>query len=67
MWTRTYLALLLVRAYLAISPSYIHPDENFQGPEIAAGKSRHSGILTFSHHFLVSDASLSKSGGRCRT
>lgn len=38
MWTRTYLLLLLLRLYLAISPSYIHPDENFQGPEVVAGK-----------------------------
>jgi hypothetical protein len=67
MWTRTYLALLVVRAYFAISPSYIHPDENFQGPEIAAGKSKHSGILTFSHRFLVSDVPLPKSGGPYRT
>lgn len=37
MWTRTYLLLLLVRLYFAFSPSYIHPDENFQGPEIIAG------------------------------
>lgn len=38
MWRRTYLLLLLVRIYLALSPSYIHPDENFQGPEIIAGE-----------------------------
>ena len=38
MWTRTYLLLLLVRLYFAVSPSYIHPDENFQGPEVIAGK-----------------------------
>lgn len=37
MWTRTYLFLLLVRLYFALSPSYIHPDENFQGPEVIAG------------------------------
>lgn len=24
--------------YFALSPSYIHPDENFQGPEVIAGK-----------------------------
>jgi hypothetical protein len=23
--------------YLALSPSYIHPDEHFQGPEVVAG------------------------------
>lgn len=39
MWTRTYLVLLVVRIYFALSPSYIHPDENFQGPEVVAGKS----------------------------
>ncbi len=38
MWTRIYLLLLAVRFYFAISPSYIHPDENFQGPEVIAGK-----------------------------
>lgn len=39
MWTLTYLLLLMVRLYFAISPSYIHPDENFQGPEVIAGQS----------------------------
>ena len=38
MWTRVYLLLLAVRFYFALSPSYIHPDENFQGPEVIAGK-----------------------------
>ena len=38
MWRRTYLLLILVRLYFALSPSYIHPDENFQGPEVIAGK-----------------------------
>ncbi|KAF3479438.1 GPI mannosyltransferase 4 [Arthroderma uncinatum] len=39
MWRRrTYLLLLLVRVYFALSPSYIHPDENFQGPELFAGR-----------------------------
>jgi hypothetical protein len=38
-YRRTYLLLLFVRIYLALSPSYIHPDENFQGPEVLAGKS----------------------------
>ncbi|KAL8734913.1 MAG: hypothetical protein Q9166_001265 [cf. Caloplaca sp. 2 TL-2023] len=38
MWRRTYLMLLLVRIYFAVSPSYIHPDENFQGPEVIAGQ-----------------------------
>ena len=27
----------MVRIYLSISPSYLHPDENFQGPEVIAG------------------------------
>ena len=39
MWTRTYLFLLMVRIYFALAPSYIHPDENFQGPEVIAGMS----------------------------
>ncbi|GAB7362381.1 hypothetical protein MBLNU230_g2706t1 [Neophaeotheca triangularis] len=38
MWRRLYLALALVRLYFALSPSYIHPDEHFQGPEIIAGE-----------------------------
>lgn len=37
MWRRTYLLLLLIRVYFALSPSYLHPDENFQGPEVFAG------------------------------
>ncbi|CAD6592277.1 MAG: alpha 1,2 mannosyltransferase [Alectoria sarmentosa] len=45
MWTRTYLALLVVRLYLALQPSYIHPDENFQGPEVIAGNT-----FAFPHH-----------------
>ncbi|PSN71570.1 GPI mannosyltransferase 4 [Corynespora cassiicola Philippines] len=38
MWRRTYFLLILVRVYLALSPSYLHPDENFQGPEVIAGR-----------------------------
>lgn len=38
MWRRTYLLLLVVRLWFALSPSYLHPDENFQGPEVIAGK-----------------------------
>ncbi|OXV06987.1 hypothetical protein Egran_05248 [Elaphomyces granulatus] len=38
MWRRTYLFLLLVRIFFAFSPSYLHPDENFQGPEVFAGR-----------------------------
>lgn len=38
MWWRIYLLLVLVRLWFALSPSYIHPDENFQGPEVIAGK-----------------------------
>jgi len=37
MWRRIYIVLLLVRLYFALSPSYLHPDENFQGPEVIAG------------------------------
>lgn len=39
MWRRTYLLLVLVRLWFALSPSYLHPDENFQGPEVIAGES----------------------------
>ncbi|ORY16092.1 Alg9-like mannosyltransferase family-domain-containing protein [Clohesyomyces aquaticus] len=38
MWRRSYFLLLLVRIYFALSPSYLHPDENFQGPEVIAGR-----------------------------
>lgn len=38
MWRRIYLVLLIFRLYFALSPSYLHPDENFQGPEVVAGK-----------------------------
>ncbi len=44
MWRRAYLFLVLVRLYFALSPSYLYPDENFQGPEVIAGK-----------HFLSAD------------
>ena len=37
MWRRAYLILVLVRLWFALSPSYLHPDENFQGPEVIAG------------------------------
>lgn len=40
MWRRTYIFLVLVRLFFALSPSYLHPDENFQGPEVIAGMSR---------------------------
>ncbi|KAF2205151.1 GPI mannosyltransferase 4 [Delitschia confertaspora ATCC 74209] len=38
MWRRIYFLLILVRIYFAFSPSYLHPDENFQGPEVIAGR-----------------------------
>ncbi|OCL14504.1 glycosyltransferase family 22 protein [Glonium stellatum] len=38
MWRRVYFLLILVRIYFALSPSYLHPDENFQGPEVIAGR-----------------------------
>ncbi|KAF2404607.1 putative alpha 1,2-mannosyltransferase Smp3 [Trichodelitschia bisporula] len=38
MWRRIHLVLILVRLYFALSPSYLHPDENFQGPEVIAGE-----------------------------
>ncbi|EXJ83746.1 hypothetical protein A1O1_07372 [Capronia coronata CBS 617.96] len=37
MWRLVYLVLLFVRIYLALCPSYLHPDEIFQGPEPIAG------------------------------
>jgi len=40
MYRRVYFLLALVRLYLALQPSYLHPDEHFQGPEVIAGKSR---------------------------
>ncbi|KAL0473031.1 GPI mannosyltransferase [Neurospora intermedia] len=41
MLRRTYLFLVLVRLWFALSPSYLHPDENFQGPEVIAGQIFH--------------------------
>jgi len=38
MYRRSYFLLILVRIYFALSPSYLHPDENFQGPEVIAGR-----------------------------
>ncbi|KAG9202660.1 alpha 1,2 mannosyltransferase [Epicoccum nigrum] len=38
MWRRVYFLLILARIYFALSPSYLHPDENFQGPEVIAGR-----------------------------
>ncbi|KAI0166580.1 GPI mannosyltransferase 4 [Xylariaceae sp. FL1272] len=38
MWRRTYLFLVVVRLWFALSSSYLHPDENFQGPEVIAGQ-----------------------------
>ncbi|OLL21633.1 GPI mannosyltransferase 4 [Neolecta irregularis DAH-3] len=32
-----YGLLVLFRLYFAFQPSYIHPDEHFQGPEVLAG------------------------------
>jgi phosphatidylinositol glycan class Z len=32
-----YFGLVLVRLYFALSPSYIHPDEHLQGPEVLTG------------------------------
>ncbi|OCK81766.1 glycosyltransferase family 22 protein [Lepidopterella palustris CBS 459.81] len=38
MWRRTWFLLFLIRVYFALQPSYLHPDENFQGPEVIAGR-----------------------------
>ncbi|KAF1947048.1 hypothetical protein EJ02DRAFT_489502 [Clathrospora elynae] len=40
-----YFLLILVRIYFALSPSYLHPDENFQGPEVIAGR-----VFSYSVH-----------------
>ncbi|KAK6439510.1 alpha 1,2 mannosyltransferase [Oleoguttula sp. CCFEE 5521] len=37
MWRKLWLFLVLVRLYFAFQPSYIHPDEHFQGPEVITG------------------------------
>lgn len=47
MWRRTYLILVLIRLWFALSPSYLHPDENFQGPEVIAGMFPASAFLRF--------------------
>ncbi|KAA8572524.1 hypothetical protein EYC84_003134 [Monilinia fructicola] len=35
---RIFIRSFLLRLWFAISPSYLHPDENFQGPEVIAGQ-----------------------------
>ena len=57
MWRRTYLLLLLIRVYFALSPSYLHPDENFQGPEVFAG-------MTPPNHIAITPP-LIELNGRC--
>lgn len=47
MWRRTYIFLVLVRLWFALSPSYLHPDENFQGPEVIAGMSDFADFFSF--------------------
>jgi hypothetical protein len=47
MWRRTYLLLVLIRLWFALSPSYLHPDENFQGPEVIAGTFRPMSLYLF--------------------
>lgn len=49
MWRRVYFLLILVRVYFALSPSYLHPDENFQGPEVIAGMSAAQAFLPNKH------------------
>jgi len=39
-----YGLLVVVRLCFALCPSYIHPDEHFQGPEVVAGRCRVVGI-----------------------
>ncbi|KAI0598577.1 Alg9-like mannosyltransferase [Biscogniauxia sp. FL1348] len=38
MWRRAWLLLIAVRLWFALSSSYLHPDEHFQGPEVIAGQ-----------------------------
>lgn len=45
MWRRTYLLLLVLRIYFALSPSYLHPDEVFQGPEVISGSHQQCDVL----------------------
>jgi phosphatidylinositol glycan class Z len=37
-WRIVFLFTIILRFYFALSPSYIHPDEHFQGPEAIADK-----------------------------
>jgi hypothetical protein len=60
MWRRTYLLLILVRLYFALSPSYLHPDEHFQGPEVIAGMFQLEG--GFSRSFGVSHPAVAAHG-----
>lgn len=50
--------LALVRLWFALSPSYIHPDENFQGPEVIAGRSKSFFFFSFFHFILLSVSDL---------
>lgn len=49
MWRRIYLLLVLVRLWFALSSSYLHPDENFQGPEVIAGMYAPAGLGLLSY------------------
>lgn len=55
MLRRLYLFLVIVRLYFALSPSYLHPDENFQGPEVIAGESSDLGFLCSDEMALSSE------------
>lgn len=50
MWRRVYFLLILVRVYFALSPSYLHPDENFQGPEVIAGMLIWCDVCRYARH-----------------
>jgi hypothetical protein len=64
MWRRTYLLLLVIRVYFALSPSYLHPDENFQGPEVFAGMSNYPVQAQFLR-FNATRFSIALSVARC--
>ena len=53
MWRRTYLGLVLLRLYFALSPSYLHPDEHFQGPEVIAGELKPPLPIVLDHNRLL--------------
>lgn len=56
MWRGAYAFLLFVRLYFALCPSYIHPDEHFQGPEVIAGKRREQPTVPYTSILTIPQA-----------